>query len=100
MVETDEGITEGEYQPIYDEFSSCLLFLLALVHRYNLQSDNLGLDPGPSFLRQLLKAGGINESIPVSELTKDQDHQLGDWLRNLFETEGISDELMSSCSPH
>lgn len=34
------------------------------------------------------------------ELTESQQGHLRDWIKALFEMEGISDELMSSCPPH
>lgn len=33
------------------------------------------------------------------DLTQHENKLLGGWIRGLFETEGISDELMSMCSP-
>ncbi|KAL8955376.1 MAG: hypothetical protein Q9183_006675 [Haloplaca sp. 2 TL-2023] len=32
-------------------------------------------------------------------MTGHQNDLLGDWIRGLFETEGINDELMSTCKP-
>ncbi|KAB8698127.1 hypothetical protein FH972_026377 [Carpinus fangiana] len=87
-----------EYQPVYDEFSSCLLLVLACVHHFNLSFEDLGLGgSNDSFLRKLLRSG--NASIDPSSMTADQNRQLSGWVRALYETEGIGDELMSQCSP-
>ncbi|KAF2461655.1 mediator complex, subunit Med5 [Lineolata rhizophorae] len=85
---------QGEYQPVYDEFGAVLLLVLAFVHRYDLSSFDIGLDPA-SFVSQFLDHGHL--SIPLDSLTEDQNKHLGGWLKGLFE--GIEDELMSTCRP-
>ena len=38
-------------------------------------------------------------SRSLEDLTEHETKLLGGWIRGLFETEGISDEVMSRCSP-
>lgn len=84
-------------QPAYDEFSACLLLVLSISHRFNLTSTELGLAADDTFLRRLTEPR--SETYPTSTLSPDQDRHISGWITGLFETEGISDELMSSCSP-
>lgn len=87
----------GEYQPVYDEFSSCLLLVLAVYYRYNLKITDLGSVHEQSFICRLLESG--SESQPFETFTQDQEKQFTGWIHGLFETEGISDDLMSACPP-
>ncbi|KAI9815113.1 MAG: mediator complex subunit [Pycnora praestabilis] len=88
---------QGEYQPVYDEFGGILLLLLVFVHRYDLTIYDLGLMNDDSFVTELLRRGNVSKRMDV--LTSQEDKNLGGWIRGLFEAEGISDELMSSCQP-
>ena len=88
---------QGEYQPVYDEFGSILLFVAALRHRFNLKLDEMGLGDGDSFVAHYLKSRST--SRPVEDLSEHEKSLLGSWVKGLFETEGISDELMSACKP-
>lgn len=84
---------------MYDEFGAILLLVLTVVHRYDLTYYELGLS-SDSFVSRYLERGHHN--IPLSELTPDQDKQLGQWLKGLFSPDsgdGVSDDLMSSCQP-
>ncbi|KAI9801264.1 MAG: mediator complex subunit [Piccolia ochrophora] len=88
---------QGEYQPVYEEFGCTLLLVLAFVHRYDLSAYDLGVATPDSFVANLLEKG--HASMPLNSLSEEQSEQLGGWIRGLFETNGISDELMSSCRP-
>jgi len=66
-------------------------------YRYNLKINDLGLIRDQSFICRLLEGGA--ESQPVENFTADQEKQFTGWIRGLFETEGISDDLMSACPP-
>lgn len=88
---------QGEYQPVYDDFGSILLFIVAVQHRFKLHADEIGIDTPGSFLLKYLRFGSV--SRPVDDLTEHEGQLLGSWIRGLFETEGISDELMSTCTP-
>ncbi|KAK6954677.1 hypothetical protein Daesc_004644 [Daldinia eschscholtzii] len=89
---------QGEYQPVYEEFGSVLLLVLAFVHRYNLSTMDLGIRPD-SFVAKLLSVHQL--SRPLDELTDRENGHLDSWIRGLFDTEsgGLADELLSSCPP-
>jgi mediator of RNA polymerase II transcription subunit 5 len=90
---------QGEYQPVYEEFGSILLLLLAFVYRYGLSPADLGIRSADSFVGRLLSKGHLCR--PLDELTEQEKSHLSGWLHGLFDTEagGLGDELMSSCSP-
>lgn len=73
------------------------MLLLALIDRYGLSSADLRLNDKQGFLSQLIEGGW--QARAVKDLTSDQEKHLAGWARALFETEGISDDLMSSCTP-
>ena len=86
----------GEYQIVYDEFGSILLFIVLVRHRFNLQPHDLGIDSPNSFVLGYLKSACMDRS--PDDLTEHENKLLGGWIRGLFESE-LSDELMSMCSP-
>ncbi|KAK0719808.1 mediator complex, subunit Med5 [Lasiosphaeris hirsuta] len=90
---------QGEYQPVYEEFGSILLLLLAFVYRYGLSPADLGIRSADSFVGRLLSRGHL--SRPLEELTDQEKSHLNGWIHGLFDTEagGLGDELMSSCPP-
>ncbi|KAK2753905.1 mediator complex subunit [Arachnomyces sp. PD_36] len=88
---------QGESQPVYDEFGSILLLVLAFKHRYNLSPYDLGVSDSNSFVFRLLEQGSTSQRL--GDLTETQSKNLGAWITALFIAEGISDESMSSCSP-
>ncbi|KAK4223951.1 putative mediator of RNA polymerase II transcription subunit 5 [Podospora fimiseda] len=89
---------QGEYQPVYEEFGSILLLLLALVYRYNLSPADLGIRSPNSFIRRFLSTGST--SRPRTELSEQEKSHLSGWITGLFgESAGLGDELMASCPP-
>ncbi len=94
-----EGLRDciGEYQPVYEDFGGILLLVLSFVHRYELSIAELGLSNDGSFITRLLAKCSVSQRI--EDLQDEQNAHLGGWIRGLFEAEGISDELMSSCPP-
>jgi len=90
---------QGEYQPVYEEFGSILLLLLAFVYRYELTPAELGIRSTDSFVGRLLSRGHLCR--PLEELTDSEKSHLNGWIHGLFDTEagGLGDELMSSCPP-
>lgn len=50
-----------------------------------------------SWIRWFLTTSGSETDI--AKLSATQNDLLGDWVRALFETEGIKDELLARCSP-
>ncbi|KAL4951104.1 mediator complex, subunit Med5 [Aspergillus filifer] len=88
---------QGESQPVYDEFGSILLLILAFKYRYDLRPFDLGVTSGNSFLVKLLERGSSSQKL--DELSEKQNKNLEDWIAALFIAEGIFEETMSSCSP-
>lgn len=90
---------QGEYQPVYEEFGSVLLLVLAFAYRYNLSATDLGIRSPDSFVAKLLGVGQPNK--PFDELTDQEKGHLDGWIHGLFDTEsgGLADELLSSCPP-
>lgn len=93
---------QTEFTPSYEEFASILLFVLTVIHRYDLKSADIGILP-ESFVAQLLNDMSI--SRPIGELSAEQTSQLGKWIEGLYavdehgETSGIGDDVMRQCSP-
>ncbi|EFQ98830.1 RNA polymerase II transcription subunit 5 mediator [Nannizzia gypsea CBS 118893] len=86
-----------ESQPVYDEFGSVLLLVLAFKYKYDLSYQDLGVFNPDSFMCRLLEKGASSQKL--EDLTEKQQQNLGAWITALFIAEGISDESMSSCSP-
>ena len=87
----------GEHQPVYDEFGSILLLVLVFRQHFDLPDSELGVSYTDSFILRYIRRGCISRD--PSELSEREKMLLGGWIKGLFETEGISDELMSTCSP-
>lgn len=92
-----------EFTPAYEEFASILLFILAVVHRYDLKSSDMGLQNDETFVSKLIREISISK-LP-GDLTPEQSGQLSKWIEGLFATEdqgdigGISDDIMRPCPP-
>ncbi|KAL9051565.1 MAG: hypothetical protein Q9206_004654 [Seirophora lacunosa] len=93
----EEHEDQAENQPVYDEFGSVLLLISAIKHRFALDLADLGISAPGSFISQYFKSAC--DSRAVNHLTEHENELLGGWVRGLFETEGINDELMSMCKP-
>ncbi|MCJ1279109.1 mediator complex subunit [Puttea exsequens] len=88
---------QGEYQPVYDEFGSILLFVAVVSHRFKIQPDTIGLANQDSFVAKYFREGAVSRSI--DDMPERENQMLGAWIKGLFEAESISDELMSTCKP-
>ncbi|KAK0313445.1 hypothetical protein LTR01_001701 [Friedmanniomyces endolithicus] len=94
---------QSEFTPAYEEFASILLFTLAVLHRYRLTSEELGMSGMGVFIFDIL--GESSTSPSLSDFSHEQSQQLAKWLEGLFatddqgETSGISDEVMRQCPP-
>ena len=90
---------QGEYQPVYEEFGSILLLLLAFVYRYQLSPADLKITSSDSFVAKLLTKGQV--ARPLEELSEQENAHISGWVHGLFDSEagGLGDELMSSCPP-
>lgn len=87
----------GESQPVYDEFGSILLLVMAFKYRYDLSQYDLGVTASNSFVLKLFERGST--SMKLAGLDAKQNKSIGDWISALFMSEGISEETWSSCSP-
>ena len=87
----------GEQHPVYEEFGIVLLFILLVHQRFGLGDDELGIYTAGSFVLRYLHQGFAGKSLIT--LSDSEKRHLKDWVKGLFESEGISDELMSRCSP-
>ncbi len=86
-----------ENQPVYDEFGSVLLLVSTIRHRFDLDLADLGILASGSFVSHYF--GSACESRSIDVLTAHENELLRGWIRGLFESEGINDELMSMCKP-
>ncbi|KAB5563076.1 mediator complex subunit Med5 [Coniochaeta sp. 2T2.1] len=90
---------QGEYQLVYEEFSSVLLIFQALVYRYGLSAADLKIHSPASFVGKLLSK--THHARHLDDLSEQERGQIGGWVHGLFDADvsGLGDELMSSCSP-
>ncbi|MCJ1401714.1 mediator complex subunit [Xylographa trunciseda] len=88
---------QGEHHPVYDEFGSIFLLVLVFRQHFDLPEIEFGISHTDSFILKYIRRG--RNSRDPSELSEQEKMLLGGWIKGLFETEGISDELMSTCSP-
>lgn len=88
---------QGEYQPVYEEFGSVLLLLMAFVYRYNISPADLGVRSPDSFVGKLI--GGGHAVRLLSDLSPQEHLHLNGWIQGLFAEGGLGDELMASCPP-
>lgn len=66
-------------------------------YRFNLSAAELGF-PADSTFWQLLLSGGIVASS-IKELNEDQNRHLSGWVKGLFDSNSLEDDLLSSCAP-
>lgn len=90
---------QGEYQLVYEEFSSILLIFQALAYRYGLSAADLKIHSPDSFVGKLLSK--THHARHLDDLSDQEKAQIGGWVHGLFDSDvsGLGDELMSSCSP-
>ena len=86
----------GESQPMYEEFGSVLLLILTFKFRLGLSDDEVGLTSHTGFIAKYLTSGQSERML--SQMTDGEKDNLSDWIHNLYESEGISDDVTSSCS--
>jgi mediator of RNA polymerase II transcription subunit 5 len=86
----------GEYQPVYDEFASIFLLVLAFVYRYSLSPTDMGI-PRDSFVSQYMMHG--HKRFSMEELSDEQSKHLESWAKGLFGPDGITEEVTGSCRP-
>ncbi|KAG5951308.1 hypothetical protein E4U53_003370 [Claviceps sorghi] len=90
---------QDEYQPIYEEFGSILLLILAFSYRYNLTAADIGIASSDSSVAKIL--GRAHVSHARNDLTDQEKGHVTGWIKGLFDSDsgGLGDDLMSSCPP-
>lgn len=83
---------------MYDEYGACFLLVTTCINRFGLKPADLDGISSTGLVAHMLDMHGSAPST-INNLTQDQQKHLTGWVRALFETEGISDELMSTCPP-
>ena len=82
---------------MYDEFGSIFFLILVLRQRFDLGIEELHITDHDSFVRRYILSGCV--PLSVREMSDSQQQKLGGWVKGLYDSDGISDELMSTCSP-
>ncbi|CAN6675078.1 hypothetical protein TRVA0_084S00254 [Trichomonascus vanleenenianus] len=85
---------EMSFQDVYADVGSILLFIILAYTRYDLSAEDLG-SHSAEMSRLITQCG---QGVALDELSSDQQDTLGGWIQALFDSGGISDELMKSCS--
>lgn len=70
---------------------------MACASRFDLTPQNIAALTTKSFVAEVMSNSA--RAPRHEELTETQQGHLSEWIKALYETEGISDELMSSCPP-
>lgn len=82
---------------MYEEFSICLTLLLAIIHRFGLRPSQLPLKDQASFIGWFLDSD--RKSASLKDVPETLQKSLGNWMRALFETEGIEDQMLARHPP-
>lgn len=97
-----EDEDEINLQDVFTDFGSILLLVILVYRRYDLAPEDMGIDQNQdSFCARTVRQLQRTSSWPATsleDLSTDQRELLGGWITGLFDTDGISDELMRSCS--
>ncbi|KAG6003697.1 hypothetical protein E4U21_001805 [Claviceps maximensis] len=90
---------QGEYQPIYEEFGSILLLILAFSYRFNLTAADIGIVSPDSSVAKILSRAHVSRER--DDLTDQEKGHVTGWIKGLFDSDsgGLGDDLMSSCPP-
>lgn len=86
----------GESQPVYEDFGSIFLLIMTFKFRLHLANDELGMVSRSGFIAHYLSSGQTEKLL--SHMKDSERINLGNWIHNLYESEGISDEVTSDCS--
>lgn len=90
---------QTEYQPVYDEYGSILLLVLAYAYRYSVSGAHLGTQGSDSVVAKIINRAHVARSM--GDLSEQEKNHVDGWLKGLFDdrTGGLGDDLMSSCTP-
>jgi mediator of RNA polymerase II transcription subunit 5 len=83
---------QGESQPVYEEFGSILLLVIASKRRLGLSLSEMGMQEG--FVVSYFDQEGSEGTLSDRSVK-----HLGDWIHAMYMTEGLGDEVTTSCSP-
>ncbi|KAK9238219.1 mediator complex, subunit Med5 [Lipomyces kononenkoae] len=88
---------DSNFQDNYTDFG--LILLLICSFYYHFQLDLAKMDPlnENSFCMRYLTSSGVGH--PIETLGQERSDLLGGWIMGLFDMNGISDDMMRSCSP-
>lgn len=81
-----------DFQDNYTDFGLILLLVCAFYYHFKLDIFELGDLGETSFIRKYLTSSGT--AYPAEMLGEENLDLLGGWITALFDTNGISDELM------
>lgn len=103
-----EDEDEINFQDTYTDFGSIFLLVMLIYRRYELGLVDLGFSPDNdhnsnkfSFIYNAaknLQRAASWQIISIEDLSTDERDLLGGWITGLFDADGISDELMKSCT--
>lgn len=98
-----EDEDEINFQDMFTDFGSILLLIILVYRRYDLAYEDMGINTtkDDSFCARAVRQLQRTSSWPATsleDLSTDQRELLGGWITGLFDTDGISDDLMRSCS--
>ncbi|KAK9456466.1 mediator complex subunit Med5-domain-containing protein [Dipodascopsis uninucleata] len=88
---------EENFQDNYTDFGTILLFVTSFYYHFNLQLPELCTKSEDSFCLKYFTTSG--NAFPVESLQQENSDLLGGWIMALYDTNGISDELMRTCTP-
>lgn len=90
---------QTEYQPVYDEFGSILLLVLAFAYRYSVSNTTLGVPSNESAIARIISKSHVCRSL--DDLSEQEKSHVNGWIQGLFDSDagGLGDDLMSSCPP-
>ncbi|KAK9356824.1 mediator complex, subunit Med5 [Lipomyces doorenjongii] len=88
---------ESNFQDNYTDFGLILLLICSFYYHFQLDLGDIDSLNGNSFCMRYLMSSGV--AHPIESLGQERSDLLGGWIMGLFDTNGISDDMMKSCSP-
>ncbi|KAJ8099325.1 mediator complex, subunit Med5 [Lipomyces tetrasporus] len=86
-----------DFQDNYTDFGLILLLICSFYYHFHLDLGEIASLNGNSFCMKYLTSSGV--AHPIESLGQESSDLLGGWIMGLFDTNGISDDMMRSCSP-
>ncbi|KAK9369581.1 mediator complex subunit Med5-domain-containing protein [Lipomyces kononenkoae] len=88
---------ESNFQDNYTDFGLILLLVCSFYYHFQLDLAEMGPFNENSFCMRYLTSSGVGH--PIDSLGQERSDLLGGWIMGLFDMNGISDDMMRSCSP-